>query len=291
MPPTTRVMITGAAGQLGSDLAALLPEAAALARADLAIDDAGAVARAFAERRPQLVFNCAAYNAVDRAEAEPEAATAVNAAGAENVARACAQAGARLVHFSTNFVFDGALERPYLESDAPAPQGAYARSKLEGERRVLQALPSALVVRGAALFGVRGSAAKGGSFPARILGRARAGERLQVVDDQRVNPTYTGDLAEAVLPLARSGVAGIVHLAPVDCASWHELAVEVLRLAGLDGVEVAAVASEALSAPAPRPRNGCLASERVAPLRPWREGLAAYWAASQAMSAVDAQPM
>lgn len=286
-----RVLITGAGGQLGGELAARLRGAVALGRAELPIDDADAVERALAQHRPELVFNCAAYNAVDRAESEPEAARAVNAAGAENVARACAAAGARLVHFSTNFVFDGRLDRPYVESDAPAPQSAYARSKHEGELRVLEALPGALVVRAAAIFGAGGSAAKGGSFPERILARARAGEPLRVVADQRVNPTYTGDLAGAVLALTESGLTGLVHVVPGDCGSWHELAVEVLGLAGLGDVEVEAVSTEELGAPAARPANGCLGSIRVAPLRPWREGLAAYWAAIQSMSAVDAQPM
>ncbi len=286
-----RVLITGAAGQLGSDLRALLPEAVALGRGVLAVVDIGAVDGALEAHRPDLVFNCAAYNAVDRAESEPALATAVNAEGAENVARACAAVGARLVHFSTNFVFDGGLDRPYVESDLPHPLSIYAHSKLDGELRVLEALPGALVVRAAALFGLGGSAAKGGSFPARIVARARAGEALRVVADQWVNPTWTGDLAEALLAVEASGVSGIVHLVPGDCCTWHELAVEVLRLAGLGGVGVAEVTTEELGAPAPRPRNGCLGSIRVEPLRSWREGLAAYWAASQAMSAVDAQPM
>src|SRR5581483_4737111 len=120
----------------------------------------------------------------------------------------CAAAGARLVHFSTNFVFDGELAgRAYVESDPARPVSAYARSKRAGEVAALEALPAALVVRGSALFGVRGSAAKGGSFPDRILARARAGEPLRVVDDQSVNPTFTGDLARAVLPLAASTLA------------------------------------------------------------------------------------
>lgn len=279
-----RVLITGAGGQLGSDLAALMPAAVALDRHGLPVDDRAAVERALAEHRPDLVFNCAAYNAVDRAEAEPEAAMAVNAAGAENLALACAAAGARLVHFSTNYVFDGRLDRAALESDPPRPLGAYARSKRDGEVRVLAALPAALVVRGAALFGVRGSAAKGGSFPDRILARARAGEPLKVVADQFVNPTYTGDLARAVLPLAESGLAGVVHLAPLDCCSWHQFAQAALKIAGVDA-EVAQVSTAELNAPAPRPLHGCLESERVEPMRSWQEGLRAWWEARLATPA------
>jgi dTDP-4-dehydrorhamnose reductase len=281
------VLITGARGQLGSDLVELLPEAAGFGREELPVADAEALHAAFERVRPELVFNCAAYNAVDRAESEPEAAMAVNALGPELLARECAARGARLVHFSTNYVFDGALDRPYLESDPPRPLGAYARSKREGEERVLCALPEALVIRGSALFGVRGSAVKGGSFPERILARARAGERLRVVADQTVNPTYTADLARAALELATRGeIGGVVHLVPGDCCSWWELAVETLRLAGLDGVEVAQARTAGFAAPAPRPLNGCLASERVPPLRSWREGLAAWaQAASRSGSA------
>lgn len=285
-----RVLITGARGQLGSDLAGLLPEAVAFGREELRVEDEAAVAAAFASARPELVFNCAAYNAVDRAESEPGLAGAANEEGPGLLARACARAGARLVHFSTNYVFDGQADRPYVESDPPHPLGTYARSKRGGEVRVLEALPGALVLRAGALFGLRGSAAKGGSFPARILARARAGEALRVVDDQWVNPTYTPDLAEAALRLAGSGAEGIVHLAPAGCCTWREFALEVLRLAGLEGVDVAAAASGDFPSAAERPRQGCLASTRVPPLRPWREGLRAYWEASQAEAAADARP-
>src|SRR4029077_11039675 len=156
--------------------------------------------------QPSIVFNCAAYNGVDKAETEPELARAVNSQGAFNAAVACQRAGARLVHFSTNFVFDGKLDRPYVESDSPSPLSAYARSKLEGEQRGLEALPSALGIRTAALFGVRGSAIKGGSFPDRIRARAARGEPLRVVADQSINPTFTCLLAAAALQLDRAGL-------------------------------------------------------------------------------------
>ena len=276
-----RILITGARGQLGSDLRRLLPEAVGLGRAELAIDDEAAVARAFAEVRPELVYNCAAYNGVDQAEAEPEVAARVNALGPEILARACAERGARLVHFSTNFVFDGALERPYVESDAPGPLSVYARSKLDGERAVLDVLPGALVARVTSLFGVEGSAIKGGSFPERVIRSAREGRPLRIVADQFVNPTYTGDLAAAVVGVVESGLEGLVHLAPEDCCSWYEFATEALLVAGLGessgGVE--AITTGELGAAAPRPLRTCLASERVPALRPWREGLRAWWEA------------
>src|SRR5262252_11045867 len=150
-----RALITGAGGQLGVDFQRLLPEADAMDRRRLSITDREAVLGAV--RGHDLVINCAAYNAVDAAEADPAPAIAVNADGPANLASACVQVGARLVHYSTNFVFDGSAAQPYTEADDPGPLGAYARSKLDGERSVLQALPSALVIRSAGLFGATGS--------------------------------------------------------------------------------------------------------------------------------------
>ena len=271
-----RVLVTGAAGQLGSDLVVALPGSVGLPRAALSVTDAGAVLAAV--RGFDLVFNCAADNAVDAAEASPGRAFAVNAEGAANVARACRSLGARLVHFSTNYVFDGARSGPHTESDPPAPLGAYGRSKLEGERRVLELLPEALVVRSSGLFGAAGSAVKGGSFPERIVRRARAGEPLRVVNDQLLNPTYTADLARGAAALAERELSGIVHLVAEDCCSYWELAVAALELAGLE-LPVERVSTAELGAAAPRPLHGCLVSERVSPLRPWRQGLADWWLA------------
>jgi dTDP-4-dehydrorhamnose reductase len=271
-----RVLITGGAGQLGTDFRRLLPDAAALDRHQLSITDRDAVREVVRGR--DVVLNCAALNAVDAAEADPGPALAVNAAGPANLALACREEGARLVHFSTNYVFDGSGERPFTEADEPRPLGAYASSKLEGERRVQEVLPGALVVRVAGLFGATGSAVKGGSFPERIVVRARAGQALRVVADQRLNPTYTADVAAAVLGLLERDVTGLVHVVAGGCGSWWDLAVEALRLAGLEA-DVEPIATAELAAAAPRPLNGCLASERVPPLRPWREGLAAWWSA------------
>jgi dTDP-4-dehydrorhamnose reductase len=239
---------------------------------EVSVTDPDGLDALLSSRRPALVFNCAAYNAVDRAETERGAAYAVNSEGAANVARACARHRIRLVHFSTNFVFDGALERPYVESDLPAPLSVYGSSKLEGEQRVLELMPDALVIRTSALFGDTGSAIKGGSFPERILSRARGGEPLRVVADQRVNPTYTGDLAPAAIELAESGLEGVAHVVAAGCAGWDEFARAVLAEFQV-AAEVAAASTAELGSPAARPLNGCLASTRVAALRPWREGL------------------
>ncbi len=270
----------GAGGQLGSELMRLLPEGVGLTHHDLSVADRAAVEREWLQHRPQVVFNCAAFNAVDRAESEPGIAHEVNSAGAAIAAAACRRHGARLVHFSTNFVFDGSLVRPYVETDAARPLGVYGKSKLDGEKAVLSACPEALVIRTAALFGDRGAAVKGGSFPERIVERARRRERLRVVSDQRVNPTYARDLAPAAIKLAASQMSGLVHLVGGGCCAWDEFARATLIECGIDA-EVEAVTSAELAAPAPRPLNGCLGSARTAQLRPWKEGLA-DWAANLA---------
>jgi dTDP-4-dehydrorhamnose reductase len=267
-----KALVLGAGGQLGSELARLLGPGSGLTRHEVSISDRDAVDHLLSERRPAIVYNCAAYNAVDRAETEKDMAYAVNAEGPANVAIACKRYGARLVHFSTNFVFDGTLDRPYAETDQPAPLSVYAASKLAGEQRVLETLPGALVIRSSALFGDTGSAIKGGSFPDRILARARRGESLTVVSDQKVNPTYTGDLAPSAIELAATGLEGVVHLVAAGCAGWDDFARAVLEESDM-AAPVSAILSADLSSAARRPLNGCLTSARVAALRSWREGL------------------
>lgn len=268
----TNAIVLGAGGQLGSALARLLGPSSGVAHAEASVTDRAAIDDLIRSRRPEIVFNCAAYNAVDKAETERDLAFAVNAEGPANVAMACVRGGARLVHFSTNFVFEGTLERPYVESDEPAPLSVYGSSKLEGEKRVLEVLPGALVIRTAALYGDTGSSIKGGSFPERILHRAMSGEPLRVVADQTVNPTYAGDLAPAAIGLAESGLEGVVHVVAAGCTGWDEFARAVLEESQVQAI-VHPIPSTELSARARRPLQGCLASTRVEALRPWRQGL------------------
>jgi dTDP-4-dehydrorhamnose reductase len=267
-----KALVLGAGGQLGSELVRLLPGATGLLRHDLSVLDRAGIEAACAEYRPEVVFNCAAYNAVDKAEVEPQVAFAVNATGAENAALACSRQGVRLVHFSTNFVFDGRLGRAYTEKDEAQPLGVYGRSKLEGERSALAALPEALVIRTAAVFGDRGSAIKGGSFPQRIVERARRGERIRVISDQRVNPTYARDLARAAIRLAAGDLIGVVHIVAEGCCAWDEFARAALAACGVQA-EVEPVTTAELPALAARPLNGCLESVRTDALRAWREGV------------------
>lgn len=259
-------LVLGAGGQLGAELVQLLGRRAGVGHDKLSITDAGAVEDLIAARKPHVVFNCAAYNAVDRAEGERDLAYAVNAEGPKNVAVACRRHGVSFVHFSTNFVFDGKLAEPYVEADVASPLSVYGSSKLAGERHVLQAGAHVLVVRTAAVFG--GPL----SFPMRILERVRSGEKLRVVADQRVNPTYAHDLAAAALELAEQGTAGVVHAVAEGCCAWDELARATIAEAGLS-VDVESIPTGAYPAAARRPPNGCLASSRFRALRPWREAL------------------
>src|SRR6185295_15916251 len=170
------------------------------------------------------VFNCAAYNQVDRAESEPDVALEVNALGPFVLARAARRVVALLVHFSTDYVFDGRSSRPYREADLPGPLGAYGVSKLAGEHLAMSARGECLVVRTSGVFGRGGSRQKGGSFVDRILARARSGQPLRVVSDQVFSPTYAPDLAQGIVSLVEAGARGLVHLSNAGQCSWHGFA-------------------------------------------------------------------
>jgi dTDP-4-dehydrorhamnose reductase len=276
-----RLLITGAGGMLGLDLrqAAVRrgDEVTALARAELDITDAGAVARAVASAQPEAVLNCAAYTNVDGAEGDPQAADAVNGAGAGNVAAAAAANGAWTVHVSSDYVFDGDQERPYVESDPTGPRSAYGASKLAGELAVAAAAPGAhTIVRSSWLFGTGGPC-----FPATMLRLAAERDGLRVVDDQVGCPTFTGHLAPALLALAadpRPETTGIVHVAAAGECSWYEFAREIVAAAG-SGAGVSPCATAEFPRPARRPAYSVLRTERgpsVPELPHWRDGLEEY---------------
>jgi dTDP-4-dehydrorhamnose reductase len=277
-----RILITGAAGMLGHGVALALEAAGhepiALARADLDIADAEAVARAVAESAPALVVNCAAWTDVDGAEGNPPQALTVNGSGAGHVAAAANAAGAWTIHVSTDYVFDGTKREPYVESDPVGPLSGYGRSKLEGEYEVAANAPERhTIVRSSWLFGPGGR-----SFPQTILRLAGERDRLTVVDDQVGCPTFTGHLAAALVELAARGTQtprGVLHIAGAGHCSWFEFAREIVAAAGISGCEVVPVSSEQFPRPAPRPAYSVLRSERGAPILPhWRQGLGEYLA-------------
>ena len=277
------VLITGARGQLGSDLAALLAERGevlAAGREKLDVTDDAAVAAAMAALSPTLVLNCAAFHNVDVCEREEDRSFEVNARAVKRLAQACDLTGAKLVHFSTNYVFDGTSAEPYDEVDRPSPRSVYAISKLAGEHAALAYAPGALVVRTAGLYGMHGSESKGGNFVTRMLARAREQGNLRMVADQRLTPTFTGDLARAVVEALDADAGGVLHLTNSGECSWHEFTVAIMAVAGID-VPVEAVQTDTGPGQIQRPRNGVLRSVRagslgLAPLRPWSEALSDY---------------
>jgi dTDP-4-dehydrorhamnose reductase len=269
-----RVLITGGGGQLATDLEALLERRAELqvpGRAELDVTDDAAVEAALAELRPDTVFNCAAFHNLDVCEREVDRSFEVNARAVKRLAERCREAGAKLVHLSTNYVFDGRGERPYREDDLPRPRSVYAISKLAGEHMALAYAPGALVARSAGLYGLHGSASKGGNFVTRMLARARDQGELKVVADQRLTPTFTADLAQALVDAVGEGREGLLHVTNAGECSWHQFTVEIMRLAGID-VRIEAV--ETTPGGVDRPLNGVLESSLE--LRGWREALADY---------------
>jgi dTDP-4-dehydrorhamnose reductase len=275
-----RVLITGGGGQLASDLAAQLGprgEVRAPARSALDITDDGAVEAVMEDLRPTVVFNCAAFHNVEVCEREEDRAFEVNVRAVKRLAARSAELGARLVHLSTNYVFDGSASAPYDEAATPGPRSIYAISKLAGEHATLGYAPGALVVRTAGLYGLHGSASKGGNFVTRMIARARDQGSLSVVSDQLLTPTFTADLAAGIIAAVDAGVSGVLHVTNGGSTSWHGFTEAIMELAG---VEVAVAPTTTVRAPgaADRPLNGVLASSvaGVTPLRPWQDALADY---------------
>lgn len=278
-----RLLVFGAAGTVGR---ATVAEAqrrgwavTGLSRAEAEIGDRQRVREAIAAFRPQLVANCAAFTAVDSCESEPEMAFAVNGRAVGLLAEECDRAAARLVHLSTDYVFDGLASTPYFEDDATAPASVYGASKLEGERRAL-AHSSALVVRTSWVFGVGGS-----NFVDTMVGKLRRGELpLRVVADQRGAPTYAPFLARALADLGEFGAQGIVHYRNREAVSWFELAREIATRVAPEA-EVVPVTTAEVPRPARRPPFSVLDVGRFESIvsravEPWAEGLDRHLAAS-----------
>jgi dTDP-4-dehydrorhamnose reductase len=290
-----RIVIAGAGGQLGSCLESLATgqgrDVLAFTSSQWDITDPAAAERIV--EPGDVVINCAAYTDVDGAESDEAGAYAVNAAGAGHIAQACARAGARLIHVSTDYVFgggagfEGAAPRPYEPSDQPAPQGVYARSKLAGERAVLAALPEAVIVRTAWVYAGR----TGKDFVAVMRRLAHGDGPVNVVDDQTGSPTYVGDLAAALLQIVDDRVPGpILHAANEGAVSRFEQARAVFEECGADPARVRPVSTDQFPRPAPRPSYTALSGRESAaagltPLRPWRPALVAALAAAETYAA------
>ncbi|MEU1316603.1 dTDP-4-dehydrorhamnose reductase [Streptomyces tibetensis] len=275
-------LITGAGGMLGRDVVEELTSrgesVVGLDRAALDITDPAAVDAAVRRHRPDLVVNCAAYTAVDDAETDEARALEINGEGPRLLARSCAAHGARLIHVSTDYVFSGeARTTPYPEDHPTGPRTAYGRTKLAGEQAVLEELPGAsAIVRTAWLYGVHGA-----NFVRTMIGLEARRDTLDVVDDQRGQPTWSADVAGRIADLGpRLGpdAHGIFHATSTGEATWFDLAREVFSLIGADPERVRPTSSAAFPRPAPRPAYSALAHRRwqeigLPPPRDWRSAL------------------
>jgi dTDP-4-dehydrorhamnose reductase len=271
------ILLLGATGQLGTAMRGLLTDSAAPTRAELDLSTIthDRVDEVVAAARPDVVINCAAYTAVDRAEEEEALATAVNGEAVGVLAEVTAGHGIPLVTFSTDYVFDGTRNKPYVESDATDPINTYGRSKLVGEKLALGANPNALVIRTS--WVVSGTHP---NFVATMLRLTGEGKELTVVDDQHGRPTVAVDLARATLHAVDQGVSGLLHLTNEGTTTWFGLARASIELAGIDPELVQPCRTEDYPTPAARPAYSVLESERrqtlgLDPLPNWRESLPA----------------
>ena len=273
----SRWLVTGAHGMLGHDLLSALDgrDLVACTRAELDITDAAAVRGAIDEIRPDVVANCAAWTAVDAAEDHEEAAFAVNAVGAATLTRACAATKAAIVHISTDYVFDGAATSPYAEDSPLAPRSAYGRTKAAGEWAVRAILPErSWIVRTAWLYGAAGT-----NFVRTMINLESTMDTVDVVDDQRGQPTWSADLARQIVRLVDADApAGVYHGTATDETTWYGLARAVFEELGADPDRVRPTTADKFPRPASRPQYSVLGHDAwravgLPALPPWRESL------------------
>ena len=280
-----KALIAGAGGMLSSEFVRQWSERHELVPLtidDLDICDEAAVQAALRNHAPDVVVNCSAYNAVDDAEQAENEAFAVNAEGVGNLAAASSESGVPLVHFSTDYVFDGTAGRPYTEHDAVNPLGAYARSKAAGERAVREHAGRYIIARLAWLIGQDGK-----NFVETMLRLASEGGSVRVVNDQTGSPTFCADVVPVIEKLLLSGCAGTFHMTGRSACTWYEFAVEIFRQAGHDPSKVAPVTTAEYPRPAPRPASSYLCNlmleEKLGadPMPDWRESLGRYLASRE----------
>ena len=275
------VAVLGATGQFGTDLVEVLREdgkfeVVALSHSDCDATDETKVAQIVESLHPDAVVNCAAYVRVDDCEEHASEAFNVNAIGALNVARACAWVDALCVYISTDYVFEGSKDTPYVESDPTQPVNVYGASKLAGEHLVQQAAPRWLIVRMASLFGKMGARGKGGNFVETVIRKAKAGEVLKVVNDITMSPTYARDASEGLALVLRTGATGLFHVTNAGSCTWYEFAKQVCDSVGAPA-RVEPLRSTEHNARARRPMNSALQSQRSRiQSRPWQDALASY---------------
>jgi len=280
-----KILLIGADGQLGSDILEVGQSQGRemvpiMGPEELEVADADAVSRAISEARPDVVINTAARCDVDACEADAARAFEVNALGARNAARSCQDCGARLVHISTDYVFSGEKGSAYFEDDAPGPVNLYGVSKLAGEFLVSAGCENSLIVRSSGLFGVRGSREKGGNFIETMVRLSSERAELKGVSDQFLSPTYTRDLAQAILQFAAKDTCGVAHVCNEGECSWMEWAEVIFRLLSRT-IDLQPVSMDEFPSVARRPRHTALKSRLIPeigvdPLPPWQDAVERY---------------
>jgi len=268
-------LIIGASGMLGHDLRMTFPSADVVTHAELDVLNLEAVLQKIHTLRPSIIINAAAFTKVDLCESDVDAAFAVNAVGARNLAVASTEVGAALVHFSTDYVFSGEGTAPYREYDPTDPKSIYGQSKLAGERAIQAHCAKHYIIRTSWLYGGNGP-----NFVDTMLRLGLAQGKVRVVDDQVGSPTYTADLAKVIEALIGQPAYGVYHLTNQGQCSWHQFACDIFDVAGID-VQVEAISSSELSRPAPRPAYSVLDNQMwrlsgFTPLRHYREALRTY---------------
>ena len=274
-----KILLMGHKGMLGSDLLAqmrLHHEVIGMDKEEIDITSADDCARAIEDTAPQIIINAAAYTNVDGCEASKEECFAVNAEALKNIADACRLKNIRIIHFSTDYVFNGAGSAPYKEDDNCNPINTYGASKLAGERYLQTLAQNYIIIRTAWLYGVNGK-----NFVRTILEKAKTTPRLTVVDDQLGSPTHTKDLAAAVDLLIEKNAQGIFHVTNRGSCSWYQFAVKILQEAEIDNVEVSPIKSDQLSRPAKRPAYSVMSMQKFIQItgkamQPWQLGLKDY---------------
>ena len=278
-----KTLLLGADGQLGTDLTKIYPaeKLIPLTIEDINVCDYDGVRRIFGEHRPDAVINTAAYHRVDECEEHPDRAMEINALAVRNLALACKEIDAILVHFSTDYVFDGELSRPYTEEDTPRPLSAYAISKLAGELYIRYLHEKHFVIRLCGLYGVVGSMEKGTNFVETMLKLANESKEISVVSDQTLTPTYTRALAPVLKALIETRRYGLYHMTSEGGCSWYEFAAAIFELSGLEP-NLSPTTSDVYKTPAKRPRYSVLENANLKkipgmiPMVHWRDGLKEY---------------
>ena len=278
-----KILLLGANGQLGTDLNRAFHdnryEVEALTRRDLDVRAQDKVLAKITGSKSDVVVNTTAFHNVEECEKQPAAAFEVNAIAAQTLAQACDRAGCSLVHFSTDFVFDGRKGAPYGEEDLPHPQSVYATSKLAGEMLIAAVFERYYVIRTCGLYGLAGSKDRGGNFVEKMLKKAAAGEPIRVVKDQVLTPTYTRDLAGAVVSLIRSGRYGLYHATNEGECSWFDFARTIFELEKVSA-QLSSVSTMEFSSPVKRPSYSVLSKQKLAGIGhrmpSWQDGLARY---------------